>query len=160
MLHQPFCSSLHSTQPCSSGQAVGCRSVFIAGMCPVPPVVVSPTQWSSIHRKVCRSPTSLKTTTHPGFGQHLTPMLFRGIFSVWKNEEILAINVSKSTHVPTSAARADQGSSRRILCAPAAPPPAQSFCPGLQLLSQGHGGHAGSEHWSAAWACKAAGKAG
>jgi len=67
---------------------------------PCAPGVVLPTQWCSSHWKAWRTPVSQKTTTHQGFCQDLTPVLFRGIFTAWKKEEILSLNMSKALVYP------------------------------------------------------------
>lgn len=132
---------------------------------PCAPGVVLPTQWCSSHWKAWRTPVSQKTTTHQGFCQDLTPVLFRGIFTAWNKEEILSLNMSKALvypclhHVPIMALPDGFSVPLEHLCQPRdLPRPA---------VAQHHGSRAkamedvrAAERWSAAWAYKAAGTAG
>lgn len=147
-MHWPFCSSLHSTQLRSSGQAVGYHSVFITGMCHVPLGLYYPLSGEQPLESLedsNQSENNHPPRILPGFD---TRALQRHLHCLEERRNIVFKHV-QSTRVPMSAPCANHGSPRRILCAPGAPLPAQRSaqacsCSAPRKPGQGHGRCAGS----------------
>lgn len=132
-MHWPFCSSLHSTQLRSSGQAVGYHSVFITGMCHVPLGLYYPLSGEQPLESLedsNQSENNHPPRILPGFD---TRALQRHLHCLEERRNIVFKHV-QSTRVPMSAPCANHGSPTDPLC-PWSTSASPEICPGLQLLS-------------------------